>query len=53
MGGQAICIVGYDDDKKMIKFKNSWGPQWGDSGYGYISYSYVEKFLSDGWTFTF
>lgn len=52
IGAQAICIVGYDDDKKRIKFKNSWGVKWGDKGYGYISYSYVEKFLTDAWVFT-
>lgn len=51
-GGHAICIVGYDDDKKLIKFKNSWGSQWGDNGFGYLSYNYVNKFLTDAWTFT-
>jgi C1A family cysteine protease len=25
MGGHAICIVGYDDKLKILKFKNSWG----------------------------
>lgn len=52
VGAQAICIVGYNDDKKLIKFKNSWGDKWGDKGYGYISYNYVEKFLVDAWVFT-
>jgi len=32
MGATAICIVGYDDAKKLIKFKNSWGTKWGDNG---------------------
>lgn len=52
MGGHAICIVGYDDDEKSIKFKNSWGTKWGDEGYGSFSYSYAERYLSDIWTFT-
>jgi C1A family cysteine protease len=51
MGATAICIVGYDDDKKLIKFKNSWGTKWGDKGYGYLSYNYVDKFLTDAWIF--
>lgn len=49
LGGHAICIVGYDDTKKLLKFKNSWGTSWGEAGYGYISYSYIEKNLSDAW----
>lgn len=52
IGTIAICIVGYDDDKGLIKFKNSWGMGWGDEGYGFLSYSYVKKFLSDTWIFT-
>ena len=49
IGGGAICIVGYDDQKKVFKFKNSWGTGWGDHGYGYISYSYFEKLSDDNW----
>lgn len=52
MGATAICIVGYDDDQERIKFKNSWGEGWGDKGYGYVSYRYIEKFLTDAWVFT-
>ena len=51
-GLTAICIVGYDDNKKAIKFRNSWGTRWGEEGYGYFSYDYVEKFLTDAWVFT-
>lgn len=49
-GGHAICAVGYNDKKKRIKFKNSWGKKWGDKGYGYINYKYVQDFLWDAWT---
>jgi C1A family cysteine protease len=51
-GATAMCIVGYDDDRKVMKFKNSWGTQWGEEGYVYFSYDYVEKFLTDAWVFT-
>jgi C1A family cysteine protease len=48
-GGHAVCAVGYDDDKKLVKFKNSWGKYWGKGGYGYINYAYVNDFLWDAW----
>lgn len=40
IGGHAVLIVGYDDTKQLFKFKNSWGPSWGDNGYGYLPYDY-------------
>jgi C1A family cysteine protease len=51
-GGHAICIVGFDDGRRLIKFRNSWGEGWGDHGYGYLSYDYAEKNLSDIWAVT-
>jgi C1A family cysteine protease len=50
LGGHAICIVGYDDRKKLFKFKNSWSSNWGDRGYGYLSYGYLERYLMDAWS---
>lgn len=32
LGGHAVCAMGYDDSKKLIKFKNSWSHYWGDKG---------------------
>lgn len=52
LGAHAICFVGFDDDKRLFKFKNSWGKGWGDNGYGYLPYDYVERFLSDAWAFS-
>ena len=48
-GGHAICVVGYDDSTQRIKFKNSWGTNWGQAGYGYISYDYFNKYSWDNW----
>ncbi len=50
LGGHAICPVGYDDKKGFIKFKNSWGIGWGDKGYGYLPYEYIEKYMMDAWS---
>jgi C1A family cysteine protease len=48
-GGHAICCVGYDDDRKLLKFKNSWGTGWGQRGYGYLSYNYFNKYSWGNW----
>jgi len=49
LGGHAVCVIGYDDERKLLKFKNSWGTGWGRKGYGYISYEYVSKYVVDAW----
>jgi fibronectin type 3 domain-containing protein len=43
MGAQAVVLAGYDDSKKAFKFLNSWGPGWGDNGYGWIDYTYFQR----------
>lgn len=52
IGGHAICIVGFDDSRKVFKFKNSWGVNWADNGYGYLPYDYLRNFCSDAWSAT-
>lgn len=56
-GGQAVLVVGYDDtrrirsDKGALLIRNSWGNCWGESGYGWLPYSYVRQGLAaDIWT---
>lgn len=52
-GGHAVVAVGYDDNKKIGKTKgallirNSWGESWGEKGYGWLPYAYVEQGLAD------
>lgn len=44
LGGHAVVIIGYDDQRQTsagagaLKIQNSYGRNWGENGYGYISY---------------
>lgn len=46
-GGHAVLLVGYDDQQKIFMFKNSWGPQWGAEGYGFVTFDHVDQFSYD------
>jgi hypothetical protein len=37
-GGHAILIIGYDDEMQAFRVMNSWGEDWGDRGFFWISY---------------
>jgi len=47
LGGHAICIVGYSEEKKQFKFANSWGTGWGEQGYGYIAENDLKTIMTD------
>lgn len=56
-GGQAVLALGYDDTRRVrsergaLLFANSWGPAWGDEGFGWLPYTYVREQLAvDFWT---
>jgi C1A family cysteine protease len=61
-GGHAVVAVGYDDNIKIkgrgrgaketkgaMLLRNSWGTGWGDNGYGWLPYRYVEEGLAIDW----
>lgn len=39
-GGHAVCVVGYDDNKKTFTIRNSWGTTW--NGNGYVEWPYSD-----------
>ncbi|MGD2114743.1 MAG: C1 family peptidase [Acidobacteriota bacterium] len=61
VGSHAVLIVGYDDERAIggdgapetkgaFLFKNSWGADWGEKGYGWLPYAYLENDLAqDSW----
>jgi C1A family cysteine protease len=64
LGGHAVAAVGYDDAMRIrnaapgspetvgaLLIRNSWGPAWGEAGYGWLPYEYVNSGLAvDWWT---
>lgn len=51
VGGHAVCVVGYDNQKRVLIIRNSWGPNWGDHGYFYMPYAYMTpENVLDIWT---
>lgn len=50
-GGHAVCIAGYTADRFIIR--NSWGPTWGDKGFGYASAQYIsDAFFAESYGVT-
>ncbi len=58
IGGHAVVLVGYDDNKEMpdgskgaFLVRNSWGTSWGIEGYFWMSYNYVgdSRLSNDFW----
>lgn len=54
LGGHDVLIVGYDDGTQRYKFKNPWGPEWGQQGYGTMPYgmAHSASYSQDFWTVT-
>lgn len=49
-GMQAVAVIGYDDAKKAFRIVNSWGANWGDRGFLWLSEEFVRDWGSDGWS---
>jgi len=44
-----VLLVGFNPDRDEFKFMNSWGPAWGDEGYGYIRAERLAATWWEGW----
>lgn len=48
----AVTLVGYRSESGRLEdavfiFKNSWGANWGEGGYGHVTYKYLQNYLLD------
>lgn len=50
-GGHAMCMIGYDLQKRLFLAKNSFGTDWGMKGYCWIPFDYIRQEGYDCWTF--
>jgi C1A family cysteine protease len=53
MDGHAVLVVGYENSavagEGVLILRNSWGLDWGDCGYGYLPYAYIDRYGGDAW----
>lgn len=51
LGGHALMVCGYSDADQRFYVRNSWGSGFGDKGYAYLPYQYLEdrNLSSDFW----
>lgn len=50
--GHSVVVTGYTDDTNrpgggVFRFLNSFGADWGDAGYGELSYAYARAYVND------
>ncbi len=50
LGGHAVLAVGYDMAAKRFLVRNSWGEEWGMSGYFTMPFAYADSMADDFWT---
>ena len=49
-GGHCVALVGYTPDRFVVR--NSWGPEWGDQGFGYASEAYAQAAFTEAYGIT-
>jgi C1A family cysteine protease len=52
--GHALFVIGYDDNAEgtgigAFRVVNQWGHNWGENGFGWISYDYFRHYVYEAW----
>jgi C1A family cysteine protease len=45
----AVCLVGLDEQRKLVKVRNSWGQIWGEDGYAWMALAGLQDSLLEAW----
>ncbi len=50
-GGHAMCVIGYNDriEGGAFEIMNSWGPEWGVNGIGYVRYADFKDYVREAY----
>ncbi|MGZ3692868.1 MAG: C1 family peptidase [Bdellovibrionota bacterium] len=51
LGGHAVSIIGFNDEGRYWIIRNSWGPDWGENGFGRVSYDDTSGVGDETWGF--
>lgn len=49
-GGHAVGIAGDLPEKNCLILRNSWGKKWGENGYAYLPYAWLDNRISGNWS---
>jgi hypothetical protein len=50
-GGHAVSLVGYDDNLRAWLIRNSWGTEWGENGFAWVSWDDHSGVGANTWAF--
>ena len=47
IGGHQYLAVGQDPERRTVRIRNSWGPEWGEGGYADMPWDTLDALLAD------
>jgi hypothetical protein len=47
VGGHCVCLTGANRKTRRLRFLQSWEPNWGDAGHGYLSFEAFARLLAE------